>query len=611
MPGLSLAHNFTSHGKLDLPRTEASLAGLLHRPVYQNRTLLSQDDLFLAATTHPAYPITELQDQDFHICLDGAIYHHSQEDLSRELFQVARIISQDGQAALSQLARWLKDTDGEFVIFIREKKTGRIHLLNDLLGLLPCFYRLADDCLYFSRDVRFITGLVDDVAFDRLAMAQYLILGYNLGRKTHFADIHRYPPASLLSVDPASGQAQIKVLHDYNYENEAHAGRSPGENITNLVELFDHACQGRLRYAQGSRLILSLSGGRDSRAVCAGLARNNAEYEAISFSQPRASGSVIDVQVAQEVAQSYGLAWQHIKLPLATADDIHRLLMLKSGFNGLEMGHVVVFLRSLYAMFQESITYVTGDTGLAPKGQFANRKLSGVDDLLTYIVCHDGYFSLRSVARLLQLKPGHIREYLRTELESYPERAPEYKFLRYRLGGRGLRYHTEGMDRNRCYFWLMSPLESPTFKNYLIGCPQEQKKGMRLYDLFLTALSDKNRGARLKNGHVQQEPIKPAPTPLLRRIVSNLPLDTKAWIKRNLLRTWEAYPAEALPPQLLKSMFQGCAALGEYFSQPEAEKILKTCSRLQLDCLLSLASVIEECSNGTSSLQSHGQTPFA
>lgn len=609
MPGLSLAYE-TPSPAWDPSRAEAALAGLLHRPPYVGRVLVSDNGLFLGATAYPQYPIQEFDGPDFYICLEGAVYSLAPEDLGRELAALAGVMARGGQTARSRLAEWLMGADGEFLIFIREKRTGRIHVINDLLGLLPCYHRQAQGRFHFSRDVRFVTGLADETAFDRLALAQYLVLGYNLGRITYFSDIQRYPPATWLSLDPATGQARLETLHQYNYEQEENAGQTAEQNVARLVELFDQACGGRVRHAGESRLLLSLSGGRDSRAVLSGLARGRARFQAVSFSHAWAKSSPRDVQVAQETAAAYGVEWRHVRLPAPTAGDLHQLLRLKSGFNGLEMGHVLVFLRTLEQMFPGPSVYVTGDTGLAPKGQFPGRPLRGMNDLLDDIIGQDGYFSPRAAARLLNLRARDIRDHLRAEMESYPERSLEGKFLHYRMHNRELRYHTEGMDRNRCFFPLMSPLVSPVFKHYLVGCPQEQKKGSRLYDLFLVALDQRNRGAGLHQGRVLEEAGKPSWKAWPKRVYDRLPLEARRLVKKHVLRTWQAYAPGSTANRIITGMFQACPALGGYFSWPEVQKTLRTCSKLQLHNLLSLTAAIEEYAAGTSTLERFQNEPL-
>jgi asparagine synthase (glutamine-hydrolysing) len=52
-----------------------------------------------------------------------------------------------------------------------------------------------------------------------------------------------------------------------------------------------------------------------------------------------------------------------------------------------------------------------------------------------------------------------------------------------------VKQYNEGEDRNRQYFWSVSPFYAPPFFAYALGCPDHQKLGLRLYQKFLEILS--------------------------------------------------------------------------------------------------------------------------
>ena len=52
-----------------------------------------------------------------------------------------------------------------------------------------------------------------------------------------------------------------------------------------------------------------------------------------------------------------------------------------------------------------------------------------------------------------------------------------------------VKQYNEGEDRNRQYFWSVSPFYAPRFFTCAMSCPDRQKRGLRLYQKFLEILS--------------------------------------------------------------------------------------------------------------------------
>ena len=133
-----------------------------------------------------------------------------------------------------------------------------------------------------------------------------------------------------------------------NCEEQEPDGRGLAENIDVLVELFDQACASRVRQARGTKIILGLSGGRDSRAVCSGLYRAKADFQGLTFYYRHANSTVgLDVELAREVADRYKVNWQKIPFDSLVGADALKLLDIKYGHNDLSLSFMVAFLRAI------------------------------------------------------------------------------------------------------------------------------------------------------------------------------------------------------------------------------------------------------------------------
>ena len=81
--------------------------------------------------------------------------------------------------------------------------------------------------------------------------------------------------------------------------------------------------------------------------------------------------------------------------------------------------------------------------------------------------------------------PAEILADLEGYLSSYPERDQRQKYAHFFLCERAMKYHSEAEDRNRCYFWGVTPFSSLDFFQYATGCPDDQKSSYGLYREFL------------------------------------------------------------------------------------------------------------------------------
>ncbi len=116
------------------------------------------------------------------------------------------------------------------------KGNNEIAIINDALGRLPMYYYKADGQLLISREIRFISTLINIKKFDKMAIAQYLLFGYSLGKRTLLENISRLEAATLINLNNFA--IELKYIHRFNFEDKKYKERTIEENANHLVEAF-------------------------------------------------------------------------------------------------------------------------------------------------------------------------------------------------------------------------------------------------------------------------------------------------------------------------------------------------------------------------------------
>lgn len=475
MPGLSL----TGGDGADPAHFTDRLDSLCHFDRYRREPVDAAVDAQVGVTRYPSYPVRTVTGDSRTVVLEGRMYNR---DLSRrELLELGTAVAD----ATTQFDRreWLLETDGDFVLYVFDETRDQITILNDLFGRLPVYYLDSADGYRVSREIRFLLSGRDDVAFDRVGLAQVLLFGYVLGTRTHWENVETLPPASCLRI--RDGTVTVDQLHEFDFGSKRHSDRSVERNAQELADLFVEATRAR---SGGDPDVVSLSGGHDSRAVAAAFGTQGLPCRTATFA--RSSGSASrDVSVAERVADSLDLPWDRYEVAPPTTDQARTLLDLKAGLNHVGMGFILGFFEQLLDAHGPQLQYFTGDGGdktlpdLSPPKQF-----SSLDDLVEYVIAKNSVFAADRAAELTGIPEARLRRSVRDVLASYPERDWSDTYVHFLTHERGFNWLFEGEDRNRHYFWTTSPFYSAPFYRYAMHVPDSQKANNRLYRSFLSAL---------------------------------------------------------------------------------------------------------------------------
>lgn len=210
---------------------------------------------------------------------------------------------------------------GMFAFAIHERNTGRVFLARDRLGIKPLYYAETADGFYAASEIKsllVVPGI--DRTLDEVALDQYFSLLYVPSPRTIFRGVRKLPPGHLLIKE--RGQPAV-VERYWQVKSESRPERPEVE----LVEEF----RGRFDAAVASHLVADvpvgvfLSGGIDSGALVASMARAGAEIQTLSLGFPPAYHDFDEREHAKLVAHRYGTIHQEIIVEPRIHETVHEL----------------------------------------------------------------------------------------------------------------------------------------------------------------------------------------------------------------------------------------------------------------------------------------------
>jgi asparagine synthase (glutamine-hydrolysing) len=601
MPGLSFICTFNRDLIQKETRIMQSLQSLVHTKLYKSDVLHHDESYFLGTTKYAEYPFTLLQNDKYVIYIEGKIYGKNNSLLYQEILDLVDNIILKKSGFKKLLAEWLFRTDGEFIITALEKNSKKIIVFNDVLGRLPFYYRKTPQGICMSREVRFIANFYNDTSFDRMAIAEYLLLGFPLGGRTLMENISCLEPATLVSIDLPKSGINFESIYTFNFDNKIHSNVSLKENADNLSGLFLEAIKNHTNSVDKN--IVSLSGGFDSRAVAAGLHNLKIPFSTVTFTNNDVTYAE-DVKVAEELANLFGVPWRLFQVDLLPAkEDILELVKIKSGLNYVGMSFLLPYYKATKELHGNNILFFTGDGGdtelvdLRPK-----TTLSNSEELLQCILKQRNLFSIDDVSTLTKLEKHVIISGIKNHLESYPEREWSNKYQHFFYYGQVVKEMFEGQDRNRFYFWLAAPFYSLPFFVYVINCPDDMKKRHKLYREFLLRLSKEAAAIRHSNkrfpitsnlGMFLVDTLYPKIPSNLKGSITNIIRKPKNIVKTSDLNIHNVN--QVTNPQLkdLEEQIKKCDSISKYFSIPDLRRLGNT-SYYKLSILYTLTSTIEQ-----------------
>lgn len=600
MPGMSLVCDASRDERRE-HAVAAALDGLLHDPRYAKRVLHRDASRLLALTAYPQYPIASFRCGDSVAWVEGRLYGLSESSIAQRIGELAEIVAGDSSAACE---RWIANQDGDFVVCVLDSRRGTVHVVTDALGRLPLYLHHSPGLFVLSRELSFVARLLPRLRFDRMGVAQLLLIGYPLGGRTLVDDVTRPCGASWISFDAGLREVRARRFDFIDLQTTERSRYSTRRNAEELAASFTEACE--MRFGADRTNVVSLSGGFDSRAIAGGLHAARRPFVCATYLDHMGTAAA-DIAPAERVAQALGASWKLTRLGPPRPRDVLELLRMKSGMNPLGMSFLLPFLRDVAETWGGSLVFATGTLGtfLLPE-IVPPLRLNGVEEVVDYLLRQSRRLPLGLVASLTTLEEADILAELRAHVLASPESDLLSKLAHFVLRERAFNWHGEADDRNRCFFWTTSPFDSLKVIRRALGCPDAQKRYFGLYREFLLCLS---QDAAAVDHAAYRLPITSPAFRSAARAASLLAQHPRA-VDR-LAAAPSVYDASAMVIRLLRRQLASCPLLGEFLETQELERIVGRCDehpRADIDLIFTCTSAIEWLGTGRSVLQSDGSS---
>jgi asparagine synthase (glutamine-hydrolysing) len=609
MPGISLRYNLKKKNlKSGLEdRDELFLEAsnsIIYNNYYQREVLLT-DPCQMVCTRYPEYPVKIFENQEFWACLEGKIYGKHGFSLQNEISTIIDLIfksdlNKDKDKRI--IASWLLRTDGDFVIYILDKKTNDFFIMNDVLGRLPLYYYSNDGELIVSREIRLMSYLLSHnnghgTDFDIMGIAQFLLFSHTLNKRTLLNQVSKLEPGTILRTYNKISKFKIHTVHVFNFDDKAHANNSIKKNAKELIPLFLDACKNRVD--QKAKNIISLSGGLDSRAVAAGLRNNKIVLSAVTSPEPAwrpVVGNLSETSIAEELASELKIECENYDIMIPKATDILNLLNFKNGLVYLAHSFLPRFLQNVKDKNELSpINFFTGHGGDI---SFANLlfNVRSVESWARSIVRVKGRLPLAIVSELTGVSEAKIIEELKNIFIAYPERDLSLKNAHFLFFENNAKFSFEIEDVNRFYFWTVAPFYSVPFFTYIFNCSDKDKERLELYREFLYELSPEAASIDVSNWSSSIISVK------FRILQYILYLSFKyrklrSFIKKIYDKRANSYQNDSKIIECIRQQVKDCFSISNLLTIDTVEKLLKNSSEydhLGIDNLFTITSLLEQ-----------------
>jgi asparagine synthase (glutamine-hydrolysing) len=265
------------------------------------------------------------EDRSLAIVFNGEIYNY-RELRARLAGRGHRFATASDTEAIVHLyeergAKAVSDLAGMFTFAIHERDSGRVFIARDRLGIKPLYYAETPDGLYAASEIKSLLAVPGiGRTLDEVALDQYFSLLYVPAPRTIFREIRKLPPGHVLVKDPGRPAVVERYWHVQSGPAEA---RSQPELLEEFRGRFDAAVASHL--VSDVPLGVFLSGGIDSGALVASMARAGARIRTLSLGFPPEYRDFDERRHAKLVADRYGTTHEEIVVEPRIHETVHAL----------------------------------------------------------------------------------------------------------------------------------------------------------------------------------------------------------------------------------------------------------------------------------------------
>jgi len=468
MPGFTLIYQ---HNGLDKGITDRAekLVGSSFKMQFVSKT----EKLLLLFREGNHYPYEIIETRDSIIVVEGKVYTLDVRKDKGFIENCEKLLKAESNDISEVQLKYFHDLDGEFIIYVIDRKGDKMVVLNDFLGRLPQ-YVFHDKQFIVSRDIYVLDKVTTGLHFDETSIYQFLRMGFPLGQRTLYYDIDRLNYSSVIKIE----KDKIDTKH-FPIDLEALEGAYSGNNAAHdLYDCFKQATADRLK--SESRIVVSLSGGLDSRLIMGEIEKTAAtvDYASFLYENPIISN---DVDIAKALGKMYNKSPHLIDLKEWSPESFDELTLAKGGMNYLGMAFLLRFLINLGHNYNLVLTGDGGDKTLPylfPDPRVNEKRFS------KYVLKKNSFSSRKTVGSFLVDDTKEKEKNLKEYLDALPGSNTNFKYKNFLLFDRAFHWLFEGEDRNRNYLWSTTPFYQPGFFRLAHSIPEKEKKNYRLMRTF-------------------------------------------------------------------------------------------------------------------------------
>ena len=233
------------------------------------------------------------------IVYNGEVYNYV--EIREKLLKMGCVFTTDSdtEVVLKAYIVWgidfLEHLDGMFSLAIYDKKSNKVIVARDRMGVKPLYWYFDSKNLIFSSEVKAILSTkITEIQPNFSAISSYMSLRHTVGDQSFYSGINKLEAGNLLIADLSGG---IKISSYYNLpivQNSSSHGES--YYYDRISELLDNSVSKRMRadvpigaYLSGgldSSLLVSLMSKQSTSAINTyTLGYNNADYDESAYAK--------------------------------------------------------------------------------------------------------------------------------------------------------------------------------------------------------------------------------------------------------------------------------------------------------------------------------------
>ncbi|MFX0133455.1 MAG: asparagine synthase-related protein [Candidatus Hodarchaeota archaeon] len=450
----------------------------------QNRILYKSQKLVVGSSTSEGYPISVYENQNNIVIVDGAIYGLRKSEQKYKLLSLCDLLTKPGWK--EKCRNFVKQTDGEFIIIMINKNSANFVVFNDSLGRLSFYFSLKSNCLIAARSVCDIIKFLKKATLNNLAVTYQLLFEYPMDNGTFLKEIESWPMGHYIKYEDHR-LSKMQPFIEWNFDNIERQD-SFNDMAECLSKLLIHACQVRFAECTEKKILITLSGGFDSRIVAAILEHFQINFKAITRTSQ--INEYNEIEIAKKISTILGIDHLLFSVPDVSTDMMIKFAIAREGALAMYLAPILSFHLKVRKTIGSDVFLFTGLGGNATLDPFElNRKINSVEDMVNYFFESCVRKEIKLIHEITGVNFTDIKDNLIQTLYDYPERSTSGKFLGLKIRQRFKRWQVEGEDMKREVYWCTTPFYSQEFFKIAMSCPNEWKKNHKLKKAILEILN--------------------------------------------------------------------------------------------------------------------------